>query len=814
MGADVVTERYLCIHGHFYQPPRENPWLEYLERQPSASPYHDWNERITAECYAPNAAARILDEQGRIRAIHNNYLSMSFNFGPTLLSWMEKRAPETYATILEADRRSAQRFSGHGSAIAQAYNHLIMPLASRRDKITQVRWGIADFRSRFGREPEGMWLPEAAVDLESLALLAEHGIKFTILSPGQARRVRRVGDEEWTDVSGDRVDPRIPYLVRLPQGRSISVFFYDGPVARAAAFENLLRDGVGFAERLVSTFSDDGPPVQLAHIANDGETFGHHHRYGEMALAYALHHIEQKKLARVTNYGEFLSLCPPQHEAEIVENSSWSCIHGVERWRSDCGCSTGEFPPGKQGWRRALRTSLDWLRDQVAELFDRHGRELFPDPWAARDAYIQVILDRSPAQVEAFFAQRARPGLGAAERRKALELLEMQRHAMLMFTSCGWFFDDLARIETIQILAYAARSVQLCEDATGAKLEHELVEKLAFVRSNDPRRGNGRQVWETLVRPHRVDLEKVGAHYAIRSLFEAGAGQERAYCYRVERHDFKNLAAGMARGSVGRLTVTSELTGESAELCCAVLHFGDHTVNGGVHRRESVEAFQTLAAALADAFLHADLTRALRLVDEHFGDAVYTISALFRDEQHRIIDHILGSSVEAAIEAYEKIYAQNAPLLRYLRVLGLEAPRAMEAAGELAINMRLRAAFEADEPDLEVVHRLLDEAHETAVRLDVERLAFALSGTLERGLRQLAARPGDLAAAQRLVDVAAMVLGLPFKVELWGAQNIFYRDVLDGLADYRARAERGDSHAQGWVESMQRLGEALRIRLG
>jgi alpha-amylase/alpha-mannosidase (GH57 family) len=337
-------ERYVCIHGHFYQPPRENPWLEAIELQDSAYPYHDWNERITAECYGPNAVSRILDSQDRIVRIVNNYARISFNFGPTLLSWMERKAPEVYRAVLDADVESRARYGGHGSALAQGYNHIILPLASLRDKRTQVAWGVADFVHRFGRRPEGMWLPETAVDVESLELLAEHGIEFTVLAPRQARGVRKVGDTAWTDVSGSRVDPSMAYRIPLPSGRSIAAFFYDGPISQGVAFEGLLHRGEQLAHRLLGAFAPARKHAQLAHIATDGETYGHHHRRGEMALAYALHYIETNKLATLTNYGQFLEKFPPTYEATVFDNSSWSCVHGVERWRSDCGCSTKNKP--------------------------------------------------------------------------------------------------------------------------------------------------------------------------------------------------------------------------------------------------------------------------------------------------------------------------------------------------------------------------------------------------------------------------------------------------------------------------------------
>ena len=344
--------RYICIHGHFYQPPRENPWLEAVEQQESAQPYHDWNQRITAECYARNGASRVLDSDGRIREIVNNYSKISFNIGPTLLSWMEAKDPDAYRAILEADRLSLERFSGHGAAMAQVYNHIIMPLASTRDKRTQVIWGIRDFERRYRRRPEGMWLAETAVDVESLDIMAEQGILFTVLAPHQARRAKKLTEKRaWDPADEENIDLRRPYLCKLPSGRTIAVFFYDGPVSRAVAFEGLLHNGESLANRLLGAFDRHGSGNQLVHIATDGESYGHHHKFGDMALAYALYYLEQNNRAKLTVYGEYLEKNLPQYEVEVVENSSWSCMHGIERWRDNCGCNSG----GKPGWNQGSR---------------------------------------------------------------------------------------------------------------------------------------------------------------------------------------------------------------------------------------------------------------------------------------------------------------------------------------------------------------------------------------------------------------------------------------------------------------------------
>jgi alpha-amylase/alpha-mannosidase (GH57 family) len=366
-------ERFICIHGHFYQPPRENPWLEAIELQDSAHPYHDWNERITAECYAPNAASRILDGEDRIQSIVNNYSRISFNFGPTLLSWLESKAEGVYRAVLAADRESARLFSGHGSALAQPYNHMILPLASARDKLTQVRWGVRDFEWRFGRVPEGMWLPETAVDLPTLEALARAGIRFTILAPSQARRTRKIGGRAWRDEHGS-VDPSRAYELRLPSGRRIQVLFYDGPISSAVAFERLLRRGDDLAHRLVGAFSDSRPWNQLVHIATDGETYGHHHRHGDMALAYALEYIESRGLARLTNYGEYLERHPPDHQVEIHENSSWSCASRHREMAVRLRLQHRFHPGWNQAWRGPLREALRLAEGRDRAAFRGGGR--------------------------------------------------------------------------------------------------------------------------------------------------------------------------------------------------------------------------------------------------------------------------------------------------------------------------------------------------------------------------------------------------------------------------------------------------------
>ena len=485
--------KFICIHGHFYQPPRENPWLEAITYQESAYPFHDWNERINAECYAPNTRARILDEKGVVIERVNNYSKISFDFGPTLLSWMEFKAPDTYQAVLEADKISRETFSGHGSAMAQCYSHMIMPLADSKDKYTQVYWGIRDFEFRFKRLPEGMWLPETAVDLETLQIMDDLGIRFTVLAPHQAGRLLDHGE----------LDINQPYSVRLGAGRSINVFFYNGALSQSLAFENILQDGKCFAEKLMQTDNTDGP--QLLSVATDGETYGHHHKFGDMALAFALKYIDDQVDARLTNFAEYLEKFPPQEEIEIIEKTSWSCAHGVGRWSSNCGCETGGHPEWNQGWRGPLRKALDWFQCRADSIFVEVGKGLFKDPWEARNRYIDIRINRYDR--DTFLAEQCQNSLDESKKVVVLKLLELQSNAMLMYTSCGWFFNDISGIETEQILLYAGKAIQLAEEISGEVLEPHFLELLELAESNVLEKGNGSQIYKNVIEKARMDFQ-------------------------------------------------------------------------------------------------------------------------------------------------------------------------------------------------------------------------------------------------------------------------------------------------------------------
>ena len=802
--------KYVCIHGHFYQPPRENPYLEAIELQDSAYPYHDWNERITAESYAPNAASRILDSQNRIVKLLNNYAQISFNFGPTLLSWMKEQAAPIYQAIIEADRDSAKKFSGHGSAIAQGYNHMILPLANRRDKETQVKWGIRDFETRFGRKPEGMWLPETAVDTETLEVLAENGIKFTILAPRQAQRFRSKNSSKFEDVSGSRIDPARAYVTELPSKKRINLFFYDGPISQGVAFEGLLNDGKRFADRLMSGFSDSRQGPQLVHIATDGESYGHHHHRGEMALTYALDEIESQNLAKLTNYGEFLEKHPPKHFVEIVENSSWSCVHGVERWRSDCGCNSGGHPWNQQ-WRAPLRAALDWLRDRLAPIFESRLQEYVRDPWATRDDYIRVILDRSEETRKAFFADHAIRPLEPHEQVTALKLLEMQRHALLMYTSCGWFFDELSGLETTQVIHYAGRALQLAEQVSGESIEPEFLQHLANAKSNLPEHGDGAKIYEKWVKPAVVDIERVGGHYAISSLFESYPDKTRIYCYEVERARYSVEAEGKIRLATGCARFRSAITEESAALDFSVLHLGDHNVTAGI-RSADASSDEDQKKLLA-AFAQADTAEVIRLLDQVYGKKTFSLRQLFRDEQRKIANLILNESLNSAAAVYRTVFEGQAPLIRFLNGLEIPVPSALKSAAQIALNSQLEQYLERPDLDPDSIHGLLREVAASKIALDSTTLEYKVRKRLEKEAAEFAANPSDLTLSERLIKLLDLIAALPFPVVLWEAQNRCYRPLVTAFQQNGWHSPGADPAAIRRHDDLTRLASQLQILL-
>ncbi len=797
--------KYICIHGHFYQPPRENAWLETVEVQDSAAPFHDWNERINFECYAPNTAARILDRDDFIVDIVNNYSRISFNFGPTLLSWMEAADPEAYRGILDADKQSRERFGGHGSALAQVHSHLILPLCNRRDKETQVRWGIADFEYRFGRKPEGMWLAETAADTETLEVLAGQGIRFTILAPRQAKAFRKIGAEEWHTPGHGGIDTRRPYLCRLPSGRSIVLFFYHGEIAQAVAFEGLLNNGSYFAERFTEAF-DGGEEPQLVHIATDGESYGHHHRHGEMALAACLNHIEAHQLAAITNYGQYLELYPPKYEAQIHENSSWSCVHGVERWRSNCGCNSGGRPGWNQEWRKPLREALDWLRDALIPLFQKEASAFLKDEWEARNDYIHVLLSRSDKTVDAFLRRHVRKTLSKEEKTKLLRLMEMQRHAMLMYTSCGWFFDEISGIETNQILQYANRAIYYAAQVAGVELHEEFIRRLEKAPSNMYE--NGATSYKKNVVPARVDLDRVGIHYAVSSIFEEYPEYLEFFNYIAESEAFYRLQAGNLRLAVGRTAIRSRATHSERQFSFAVIYLGQHHIIGNLLLDMKPEDFDMMANRIREAFRSTNLGDVISIMQEYFGKEKYTIWQLFRDEKQKILGQITRQSLEQVEKEMRSIYNDNYQLMLGIDMSDIPVPAFYRTAVEFVVNRDLQRQFGNGSLNIRELHRLFSEFQRWNIRLtDEQAFKLVASERVFREIQQLDTSEADLESLQALITILEMLESLRINLDFWRSQNIYF-SMLQGY-------KKGEwvFISEEWKEAFIKLGRLLKVRV-
>jgi alpha-amylase/alpha-mannosidase (GH57 family) len=806
----MEKNKYICIHGHFYQPPRENPWLEDIELQDSAYPFHDWNERISEECYKTNTASRILDEEGDIIRIVNNYSQISFNFGPTLLSWMERHQPEIYQAILDADKTSQEKFSGHGSAIAQAYNHMIMPLANERDKYTQAYWGIKDFQERFGRYPEGMWLPETAVDYATLETLADLGIKYTILAPHQAAKIRKMEKKaSWQEVKNADIDFRQTYLCPLPSGKSIYIFFYNGPLAHEVSFGDLLSNGEKFANQLMGNFSEEEQKPELVHIATDGETFGHHHRFGDMALSYCLHHIEENELAQITNYGEYLELNPPTYEVQIVENTSWSCVHGIERWRNDCGCNTGMHANWNQQWRKPLREAMNWLRDQVGNLFEKEASAYFKDVWQARNEYITVIFDRNPERIQNFLNQSASYYLNQDETIRAIKYLEMQRNAMLMYTSCGWFFDEISGIETTQIMQYAARCMQLAKELDKIDLEPEYMKILEQASSNMPRYKNGANIYQLMIRPSVIDLLRVGAHYAISALFDSK--QKTIYAYQILDDQMERRENGLLKIAIGQATIKSEVTLQEDKISFAVLHLGDQNVNGGVRNYMDKHAYQEMNQEINTAFDEANVADIIRLMDKHFGTNSYSLWHLFKDEQRNVIQKILQPNLEQTERTIAQIYTENCTIMNFLKQLNIPIPQSLFVITEQAINQEVKRLFSQELINLEKLKDLIQEIQHWPITIDHTTLAFEISGWVNQALEELRKQPDDISQIQEIASALNQLKEIDIQLNLWKSQNIYFLMKQELVPSFQEKAEQGNKNAGSWLENFKELGVMLNI---
>jgi alpha-amylase/alpha-mannosidase (GH57 family) len=812
-----MKDAFVTIHGHFYQPPRENPWIEAVETEESAHPFHDWNERITFECYRPNAYARMVDGRNKILNIENNYSSISFNFGPTLLSWLEEKFPLVYQKVIEGDREGLNRF-GHGNAMAQAYNHVIMPLANERDKETEVLWGMADFEKQFHRRPDAMWLPETAVNYPTLQALIKHGMQYLILSPFQALRVRPFGGKRWTDVSQGRIDSTQPYrcFLKDASGKKLSdqfidIFFYDGVISNEVSFGDLLSSGSVFCDQFLKASQSSKKRPQLIHIATDGETYGHHKKFGDMALVFALKDGFPSRGFEIINYGAYLKRFPPVYEVEIDEGpkgegTSWSCVHGVNRWKEDCGCSTGGRAGWNQKWRKPLREALDFLRDELRSAFEKEGEKIFKDVWEARNGYIEVILDRSPERVKSFFEKYGVEGLDREGRINGLKLLEMQRHALLMYTSCGWFFADLSGLETVQILKYASRAIQLAEELTGQGIEEKFVESLSRAKSNLPEMADGRKVYQTLVKPTSVTLEKVVNHFAVSSFFTGEEKEKKIFSYQTEVLKYERMERDDRLLVLGRVRVTSDIIPETKEFVFGLIPSKKDIFRTWVSEHKGEVLFDTLKVKGAES-LAKDDEEVEKVLTSLLGNRIFTLRDVLREERPAIFQKLIEKDLKEHLRIYAELYERSKQMVEALAREGFEIPYEIRVAAEVTLSDQLLRAVKDLRSDLKEVLRkgdidqIIDEAKRLGYHLRKEEPLLVLKKILIERMERLRQPEESRDLKDQEEQIEALILLLD-QAEKWSLE--ISKEEAQDLMDEMLRKYVGGLEESWWGEGREK----------
>ena len=816
--SDKKNEVFLTIHGHFYQPPRENPWLEAIELQDSALPFHDWNERINKECYNPNSVSKIVDSRNRILDVVNNYEYMSYNFGPTLLSWMEQFAPLTYERIIKADIESISEHNGHGNAIAQVYNHIIMPLANEHDKETQIKWGIRDFEYRFGRKPEGMWLAETAVDDDTLRILEANGIKFTILSPYQADKFKKKGDKEWTDVSWGNIDPArsYKYNIKSAPGKSIDLFFYDGAISRSVAFDELLKDGNKFIKRLKEGVSDCRDFPQIVNIATDGESYGHHTKFGDMALAYVLKVKAKDEGFKITNYAEYLEKYRSDCEVEIKQASSWSCFHGVGRWKEDCGCSTGGHPGWNQKWRKPLREALDYLRDELVIIFEQEGPKYFDNVWEVRNNYIDVILDRNEMNVKKFQQDNFKPDLSDEQKVHAMELLEIQRQAMLMYTSCGWFFSEISGIETVQIMKYAARAMQLATKFSNKDLETHFLEILSEAKSNIPEHGTGKDIFERFVKPSIVTTKQIASLWALSSLYQDFEDEESVYCYTIKKEAYKKVQKGSSTFVVGHIEIQSKITLQKSNVMFALMQYSGGDFHCAIKEYSDDFEFNKIKTNLIKTFLMNPLTEIIRAMDECFGKEYFTLKDIFIEERRKILQILLKGKLEKFSQTYQVMYDEGKGSIYHLQGLGLKIPDEFKISAAYALSHKfndivVHSGGFLDEDSIQQATDLNYEAKKIDIQLDKTPSNKIFSKKILQNINRLV-HSFEIQQADVLLEIFDSINKLELQIDISEAQNIYFSKIYHKIGDI---IESGTANKRAsnkkFIEMLLEIGENLNI---
>ena len=782
-------EVFLTIHGHFYQPPRENPWLESVELQDSAAPFHDWNERINNECYNPNSVSKIVDSRNRILDVVNNYASLSFNFGPTLLSWMEKYAPLAYERIIKADIESVHEHNGHGNAIAQVYNHIIMPLANENDKITQVVWGIKDFETRFGRKPEGMWLAETAVDDETLKVLVENGITFTVLSPYQALKTKKDNHSDWTDVSWGNIDPgrAYRYYIKSDPEKYIDLFFYDGAISKSVAFDEILKDGNKFVRRLKEGSTDHRDYSQLVNIATDGESYGHHTKFGDMALAYVLRLRAKEEGFTVVNYPEYLEKQPSTVEVDIKQNSSWSCFHGVGRWKEDCGCSTGGHPGWNQKWRKPLREALDYLRDELVVIFEQEGKNYFTSPWDARNNYISVILDRSELTINKFQKQNFIKNLTDEQKVKAMELLEIQRQSMLMYTSCGWFFSEISGIETTQILKYSARAIQLAQNFSKKDLEKRFVEILADAKSNFPEFGTGKDIYEKFVKPSIITINQIASLWAISSLYEDFEEEEDVYCYKIKKQAYKTVQKGSSKLIIGHIEIQSTITLQKSNVMFALMQYSGGDFHCAIKEFSDESEYTTIQKELFRVFMLNPLTEIIRSLDEYFGKEYFTLKDIFIEERRKILQVMLKGKMNKFAQTYQEMYTEGKSSIYHMQSLGLSIPDEFKISAGYTLSKQFNDLIADSDGFLDhnIIQQAIDINFETKkieIEIDKKPTCKIFSQKISQNIQRLA-QGLEVQQAEAILEIFDNIEKLELHIDIAEAQNIYFSKIFHQLGE-------------------------------
>lgn len=814
------SDKFLTIHGHFYQPPRENPWIEEIELQESAKPYHNWNDRISNECYEPNSVSRIADSNNCILEIVNNYELMSFNFGPTLLSWLEKYSKRTYDKIIEADKNSRLQHNNHSAAIAQVYNHMIMPLANDDDKETQVIWGIKDYIKRFGHKPEGIWLAETAVDDDTLEVLQKYGIKFTILSPFQAQCVRKMGENDWHDVSWGSIDPSMPYRYYIKDSNKtkyVDLFFYDGTISKSVAFDNLLKDGQKFAYRLNDGYDPNRNRPQLVNIATDGESYGHHTKFGDMALSYVLAVKAQELGFKLTNYGEFLEKFPPTYEVEVKRESSWSCCHGVNRWQEDCGCSTGGLPGWNQKWRAPLRKALDDLRNELIVICQIESIKYFKDFKKARNEYISVILDRSKENVEKFLNTYAVKKLNQKEKTKALKLLEIQRQAMLMYTSCGWFFAEISGIETVQIMKYAARAMELAKEFTNIKLEKKFLNTLSRANSNISSYGTGKDVYERFVKPAILTVEQLVGHYAIISLFSDLADLNQIFSYKFKKINHKTKKNKYGVLSTGRVEVTSSITLEKRDMVFAIVNEFEGQIYCLVEDFKNIEDFSHLRKEMEEMFSKGNEANILPHFKKYFKGDYFTLKDVLIDKRKILLEKIMYKKLKPLGETYKKIYKDMKASVSHLMDLGMDTPEVFRLAAKYTITSELEALLTGkskfkEKDFVNKLTKLKIVADKFNVNLTKTNSGYIISRKIEDELINLA-KTLCIKDAQEIVAIFEIVDLLDLNPNIRFAQNLYFENFykkFDILIEH-IKTSKNKSKDKQFMLSLMEIGKKLQI---